>query len=75
VHENESIYLPIGSTHRLANPAKIDLELIEVQTAVILERTISCVLRMTSTESDRILSGRLQTQVHQRIATARAAAK
>jgi len=32
VHENESIYLPIGATHRLANPGKIDLELIEVQT-------------------------------------------
>jgi len=32
VHENESIYLPIGSTHRLANLGKIDLELIEVQT-------------------------------------------
>jgi mannose-1-phosphate guanylyltransferase/mannose-6-phosphate isomerase len=32
VHENESIYLPIGSVHRLANPGKIDLELIEVQT-------------------------------------------
>ena len=31
VHENESIYLPIGSIHRLANPGKIDLELIEVQ--------------------------------------------
>ena len=31
-HENEWIYLPIGSTHRLANPGKIDLELIEVQT-------------------------------------------
>ena len=29
---NELIYLPIGSTHRLANPGKIDLELIEVQT-------------------------------------------
>jgi mannose-1-phosphate guanylyltransferase / mannose-6-phosphate isomerase len=25
VHENESIYLPIGSDHRLANPRKIDL--------------------------------------------------
>ena len=32
VHEDKSIYLPIGSTHRLANPGKIDLELIEVQT-------------------------------------------
>ncbi|MGO4171860.1 mannose-1-phosphate guanylyltransferase/mannose-6-phosphate isomerase [Bosea sp. TAF32] len=31
IHENESIYLPIGCTHRLANPGKIDLELIEVQ--------------------------------------------
>jgi mannose-1-phosphate guanylyltransferase/mannose-6-phosphate isomerase len=31
VHENESIYVPIGSIHRLANPGKIPLELIEVQ--------------------------------------------
>src|SRR5205085_479076 len=31
VHENESVYVPIGSTHRLANPGKIALELIEVQ--------------------------------------------
>ena len=31
VHENESVYLPIGCTHRLANPGKIELELIEVQ--------------------------------------------
>lgn len=31
IHENESIYLPIGCTHRMANPGKIDLELIEVQ--------------------------------------------
>ena len=30
VHENESIYIPIGSIHRLANPGKIRLELIEV---------------------------------------------
>src|SRR5215472_12557644 len=32
VHENESIYIPIGSVHRLANPGRIALELIEVQT-------------------------------------------
>jgi mannose-1-phosphate guanylyltransferase/mannose-6-phosphate isomerase len=32
VHENESIYIPIGSVHRLANQGKIPLELIEVQT-------------------------------------------
>jgi hypothetical protein len=31
VHENESIYIPIGSIHRLANPGKIPLELIEVE--------------------------------------------
>ena len=36
VHENESIYLPIGSVHRLTNPGKIDLELIEVQTGSYL---------------------------------------
>jgi mannose-1-phosphate guanylyltransferase/mannose-6-phosphate isomerase len=36
VHENESIYVPIGSVHRLANPGKINLELIEVQTGSYL---------------------------------------
>jgi mannose-1-phosphate guanylyltransferase / mannose-6-phosphate isomerase len=30
-HENESTYIPIASVHRLANPGKIPLELIEVQ--------------------------------------------
>jgi mannose-1-phosphate guanylyltransferase/mannose-6-phosphate isomerase len=32
VHENESIYIPMGAVHRLENPGKIMLELIEVQT-------------------------------------------
>ena len=36
VHENESIYVPIGAKHRLENPGKIDLELIEVQTGSYL---------------------------------------
>ncbi|MGB6936872.1 MAG: cupin domain-containing protein, partial [Xanthobacteraceae bacterium] len=36
VHENESIYIPIGARHRLENPGKIDLELIEVQTGTYL---------------------------------------
>jgi mannose-1-phosphate guanylyltransferase / mannose-6-phosphate isomerase len=36
VHENESTYIPIGSRHRLENPGKIDLELIEVQTGSYL---------------------------------------
>ena len=29
--ENESIYIPLGSKHRLTNPGKIPLALIEVQ--------------------------------------------
>ena len=36
IHENESTYIPIGATHRLENPGKIDLELIEVQTGSYL---------------------------------------
>jgi mannose-1-phosphate guanylyltransferase/mannose-6-phosphate isomerase len=36
VHENESVYIPIGSVHRLANKGKIPLELIEVQTGSYL---------------------------------------
>jgi mannose-1-phosphate guanylyltransferase/mannose-6-phosphate isomerase len=36
VHENESIYIPIGTIHRLANQGKIPLELIEVQTGSYL---------------------------------------
>ena len=35
VHENESVY-PIGTVHRLENPGKIALELIEVQTGSYL---------------------------------------
>lgn len=38
VHENESIFISIGAVHRLENPAKTPLELIEVQTAAL--RTI-----------------------------------
>ena len=30
VRENESVYLPLGAVHRLANPGRIPLELIEV---------------------------------------------
>ena len=36
LHENESVYVPAGSNHRLENPGKIDLELIEVQTGSYL---------------------------------------
>ncbi len=34
--ENESTYIPQGAKHRLRNPGKIDLELIEVQTGSYL---------------------------------------
>jgi mannose-1-phosphate guanylyltransferase/mannose-6-phosphate isomerase len=36
LRENESIYVPSGARHRLENPGKIDLELIEVQTGSYL---------------------------------------
>ncbi len=36
LHENESVYVPSGARHRLENPGKIDLELIEVQTGSYL---------------------------------------
>jgi mannose-1-phosphate guanylyltransferase / mannose-6-phosphate isomerase len=36
VHENESVYIPMGAVHRLENPGKIVLELIEVQTGSYL---------------------------------------
>jgi mannose-1-phosphate guanylyltransferase / mannose-6-phosphate isomerase len=36
VHENESVYIPMGAVHRLENPGKILLELIEVQTGSYL---------------------------------------
>ena len=36
LHENESTYIPSGAKHRLENPGKIELELIEVQTGSYL---------------------------------------
>ena len=36
LNENESIYIPIGTVHRLANRGRIPLELIEVQTGSYL---------------------------------------
>lgn len=36
LRENESVYIPLGEIHRLANPGKIVLELIEVQTGSYL---------------------------------------
>ncbi|GAA5141966.1 mannose-1-phosphate guanylyltransferase/mannose-6-phosphate isomerase [Thalassotalea piscium] len=34
--ENQSVYIPIGETHRLTNPGKLPLELIEVQSGSYL---------------------------------------
>jgi mannose-1-phosphate guanylyltransferase/mannose-6-phosphate isomerase len=34
--ENQSTYIPLGSVHRLENPGKIDLEIIEIQTGAYL---------------------------------------
>ena len=36
LHENQSSYIPIGSKHRLSNPGKITLKLIEVQSGSYL---------------------------------------
>jgi len=36
LRENESVYLPLGCTHRLENPGKIPLTLIEVQSGSYL---------------------------------------
>jgi mannose-1-phosphate guanylyltransferase/mannose-6-phosphate isomerase len=36
LRENESVYLPLGSTHRLENPGRIPLTLIEVQSGSYL---------------------------------------
>lgn len=37
LRENESVYLPLGCTHRLANPGMIPVEIIEIQTGSYLE--------------------------------------
>ena len=34
--ENESVYIPLGAVHRLTNPGKLNLELIEVQSGSYL---------------------------------------
>ena len=36
VRENESVYIPIGTEHRLENPGKLPLQLIEVQSGPYL---------------------------------------
>ena len=36
VGENESVFIPLGARHRLENPGKLPVELIEVQTGAYL---------------------------------------
>ena len=36
VSENESVYIPVGAVHRMENPGKLPMELIEVQTGSYL---------------------------------------
>jgi mannose-1-phosphate guanylyltransferase / mannose-6-phosphate isomerase len=36
VRENENVYLPLGCVHRLENPGRIPLTLIEVQSGAYL---------------------------------------
>ena len=38
LQENQSTYIPAGTTHRLANPGKVPLELIEVQCGSLFRR-------------------------------------
>ena len=58
VHENESVYIPIGSVHRLANQGKIPLELIEVQPAAISARTTSSGSRIFTGANDHAFTVR-----------------
>ena len=36
VTENQSVYIPLGTVHRMQNPGKVDMVLIEVQTGTYL---------------------------------------
>jgi mannose-1-phosphate guanylyltransferase/mannose-6-phosphate isomerase len=36
LEENQSTYIPVGAKHRLENPGKTDLEMIEVQSGTYL---------------------------------------
>ena len=49
--ENQSLYIAIGELHRLENPGKVPLQLIEVQTGTYLGKTTSCGWKTTTTAS------------------------
>ena len=50
---NESTYIPAGHKHRLENPGKLDLVMIEVRAAATWERTVSCGLKIVTDASER----------------------
>ena len=51
VHENQSVYVPKSQVHRLENPGKVPLELIEVQVGEYVgEKTISSALKIFTVE-------------------------
>ena len=37
VTENQSVFIPLGAIHRMENPGKVDLHIVEVQTGAYLE--------------------------------------
>jgi hypothetical protein len=37
VRENEPVYLPLGCLHRLANPGRVPVKIVEVQTGAYVE--------------------------------------
>jgi mannose-6-phosphate isomerase-like protein (cupin superfamily) len=47
LRENESIYIPLGAVHRLENPGKVTLNLIEVQSGSYLGE--DDIVRLTDT--------------------------
>lgn len=57
LHENQSSYIPLGEKHRLENPGKTPLCLIEMQSAIIWARTTLFASKTSTAASDgRFLS-------------------
>jgi oxalate decarboxylase/phosphoglucose isomerase-like protein (cupin superfamily) len=57
VTENQSVYIPLGAVHRMANPGKLPMYLIEVQTGPIWARTTSCATRTSTTAPEGFSAG------------------
>lgn len=51
--ENEVAYISLGAGHRLSNPEKVYLEIIEVHSGSYLGKVISRELTMSMVEPDR----------------------